>query len=202
MGTMIGGAVQSILQASAVVMIAKAEAKPTIRCTNCGLNQFDLNSRPNCARCHRQLRADPPPPTKPIRIMAPDPEPADVGTRICLRIKVVRELKGITQKDLARGMGTPRTYLTKVENCKVVPTLGQLERLTKALGITMYELTDESVPAEYLARATLTRGGSDCDVVAALLTAGPLDARKRKILLEAAKSLRSGQLTFADWIKV
>ena len=37
---------------------------------------------------------------------------------------------------MANKMRVPRTYVSKVENDKAVPTLGSLEKIAKALGTT------------------------------------------------------------------
>jgi transcriptional regulator with XRE-family HTH domain len=56
------------------------------------------------------------------------------------RIREIRKLQALSQRDLARRMNVPRTYLSKVENCKVLPTVGTLYRMAAALGVDVCHL--------------------------------------------------------------
>lgn len=190
-----------MVQANAGIFDTPVEA--TIRCRSCGIIQFEKEMRKSCIRCHKELRPPEPEPPTPIRILPPDPQPDHIGTRICLRIKIIREMKGLSQQNVASQMGTARTYLTKVENCSVVPTLGQLERLANALGVTMRELTDESLPADYIAVKTFHRGGPDRELIAGIIhSLSKLDFGQRQVLVSAAHSLHRKQIPFIDWARV
>jgi transcriptional regulator with XRE-family HTH domain len=46
----------------------------------------------------------------------------------------------MSQRQLAARMSVPRTYVSKIENQKACPTLSSLERLARALGITIPDL--------------------------------------------------------------
>lgn len=52
-------------------------------------------------------------------------------------VKFLRERAGMSQRGLAEAMGTPRTYVSKVENSKATPTLSSFERICRALDISM-----------------------------------------------------------------
>jgi transcriptional regulator with XRE-family HTH domain len=54
------------------------------------------------------------------------------------RLKDLREEKGLSQGDIERETGLPRTYLSRVENGRTIPTIGTLEKWTRALKTPLY----------------------------------------------------------------
>jgi len=52
----------------------------------------------------------------------------------------LRQRSGLSQRQLAMRMSVPRTYVSKIENEKATPTLSSLERLARALEVTVPEL--------------------------------------------------------------
>lgn len=214
MGTSLGDLVQPTLQANWGLIVSDPD---TIRCESCGLNQFDKEGRDACIRCKKPLKR----PLPPAPAADPEPEPppreegitgrpagsrADraIGQRIGLRYKVIREYKAIPQSAMGLHVGCPRTYFSKVENGKAVPTMRQLQRLCDGLGITVHDLVDESIPEKEIAVSTMGQGGPDQELIAGLLEAMPkLTKQHRKILLSAAHSLnRKRQMTLTDWVNV
>jgi transcriptional regulator with XRE-family HTH domain len=55
-------------------------------------------------------------------------------------IRNIRLRNGLSQRQLAARMSVPRTYVSKIENEKATPTLSSLERLAKALEVTVPDL--------------------------------------------------------------
>src|SRR4029078_3593119 len=55
-------------------------------------------------------------------------------------IRSLRLRNGLSQRQLAGRMSVPRTYVSKIENEKATPTLSSLERMAKALEVTVPEL--------------------------------------------------------------
>lgn len=55
-------------------------------------------------------------------------------------IRAIRRRNGWSQRQLAIQMGVPRTYVSKIENDKVSPTMFSLERIAEALGVTIPEV--------------------------------------------------------------
>lgn len=55
-------------------------------------------------------------------------------------IRSMRLRNGLSQRQLAGRMGVPRTYVSKIENEKATPTLSSLERLARALEVTVPDL--------------------------------------------------------------
>jgi transcriptional regulator with XRE-family HTH domain len=55
-------------------------------------------------------------------------------------IRSLRLRNGLSQRQLAMRMSVPRTYVSKIENEKATPTLSSLERLARALEVTVPDL--------------------------------------------------------------
>ena len=55
-------------------------------------------------------------------------------------IRSIRLRNGLSQRQLAARMSVPRTYVSKIENEKATPTLSSLERLARALEVTVPDL--------------------------------------------------------------
>jgi transcriptional regulator with XRE-family HTH domain len=55
-------------------------------------------------------------------------------------IRSMRLRNGLSQRQLALRMSVPRTYVSKIENEKATPTLSSLERLARALEVSVPDL--------------------------------------------------------------
>jgi transcriptional regulator with XRE-family HTH domain len=55
-------------------------------------------------------------------------------------IRSLRLRNGLSQRQLATRMAVPRTYVSKIENEKATPTLSSLERLARALEVSVPDL--------------------------------------------------------------
>lgn len=55
-------------------------------------------------------------------------------------IRQLRLRNGLSQRQLATRMSVPRTYVSKIENEKATPTLSSLERLARALEVSVPDL--------------------------------------------------------------
>ena len=60
--------------------------------------------------------------------------------RLAHSIRSLRLRNGLSQRQLALRMSVPRTYVSKIENEKATPTLSSLERLARALEVTVPDL--------------------------------------------------------------
>ena len=56
------------------------------------------------------------------------------------RIRQLRRLRGVTQGELVRRSGLQASYLSKVENGVVLPGLVNLDRIARALRISLADL--------------------------------------------------------------
>jgi transcriptional regulator with XRE-family HTH domain len=120
--------------------LAPVDSREVVRCDHCCLVQFRTSNN-LCRRCRTSLEEDEPEP-----ILAP---PLPLTTRrssersevqVATAIRSLRQRAGLSQRQLAIRMGVPRTYVSKVENEKAIPTLSSLNRLATALQISIPDL--------------------------------------------------------------
>lgn len=62
--------------------------------------------------------------------------------RFVMRLKKLRAERGMTQEALAEKAGLSRSYIARLELGQQDPTLGTLEKLAKALKVTVGELVE------------------------------------------------------------
>lgn len=60
--------------------------------------------------------------------------------QVAAAIRMLRQKSGLSQRQLAIRMQVPRTYVSKIENEKAMPTLSSLQRLATALEVSMADL--------------------------------------------------------------
>ncbi|MGA3082537.1 MAG: helix-turn-helix transcriptional regulator [Terracidiphilus sp.] len=60
------------------------------------------------------------------------------------QVKEIRRARHMSQRQLAGRMQVPRTYISKIENGKAIPTLGSLHRLAEALGVAVRQLVQDA----------------------------------------------------------
>ena len=72
--------------------------------------------------------------------MMPMPGTGRGHLNLATSIRSLRLRNGLSQRQLAARMSVPRTYVSKIENEKATPTLSSLERLARALEVTVPEL--------------------------------------------------------------
>ena len=131
--------------AIAAIAPAPANIREVFRCLFCGLNQYVPHDR-CCRRCHLSVDALPepaPPPTPATPENAPHRGTPKSGSALSALASVLRELRverGWSQRELARRQRIPRTYVSKTESMKCVPTLTSLTRVAAALEISPREL--------------------------------------------------------------
>ncbi|MGA9062037.1 MAG: helix-turn-helix transcriptional regulator [Terracidiphilus sp.] len=70
----------------------------------------------------------------------PAPEGTRAGLQVAVQVREMRRARHLSQRQLAGRMLVPRTYISKIENGKAIPTLGSLERLATALGVELRQL--------------------------------------------------------------
>ncbi len=165
--------------------LAPVDSREVVRCDHCHLVQFRTNNQ-LCRKCKASLDEEEP---EPILMSPPPPEPVSANhahLQIAASIRMFRQKSGLSQRQLAMRMQVPRTYVSKIENEKAVPTLSSLERLATALEVTMADLLKGS-------SRTLEDDIADLmhdDFVAQLMPfLDQLDAMKRSTLLTHVRDL-------------
>ena len=126
---------------SMATTLAPVDSREVVRCDHCLLVQFRTSNN-NCRRCHASLDEEPEP--EPIMVAPPILMPVPTNGRghlnLATSIRSLRLRSGLSQRQLAGRMAVPRTYVSKIENEKATPTLSSLERLARALEVTVPEL--------------------------------------------------------------
>jgi len=126
--------------------LANVETREVVRCnfSDCKLVQFKpINAL--CRRCHRPLDIEAPAHPGPIPVDQPTVDPStEAGLKVAGQVKEIRRARHLSQRQLAGRMQVPRTYISKIENGKAIPTLSSLERLAAALGVDMRQLVRDA----------------------------------------------------------
>lgn len=65
----------------------------------------------------------------------------DVSANLAANIKQLREMRGLTQHQVARSADVPRATVANLESGEANPTLSVLVRVATSLGVTLDELT-------------------------------------------------------------
>ena len=127
-------------ETSMATALAPVDSREVVRCDHCHLVQFRTNNN-LCRKCRTSLDEDEP---EPILVVQAPVEPPSNGHRSHLQvastIRMLRQKSGLSQRQLALRMSVPRTYVSKIENEKAMPTLSSLQRLATALEVSMADL--------------------------------------------------------------
>jgi transcriptional regulator with XRE-family HTH domain len=98
-----------------------------------------------CRRCHNPLDIEEPLVLAPQLVTSqPAPASAEAGMQVAGQVREIRRARHLSQRQLAGRMQVPRTYISKIENGKAIPTLGSLERLAAALEVDVRQLVRDS----------------------------------------------------------
>ena len=120
--------------------LAPVDSREVVRCDHCLLVQF-RTTNDLCRRCHASLDEEEPEIVAPAPIPPVAPVPSGRGhLNLAASIRSLRLRNGLSQRQLATRMAVPRTYVSKIENEKATPTLSSLERLARALEVTVPDL--------------------------------------------------------------
>ncbi|MGD0729935.1 MAG: helix-turn-helix domain-containing protein [Terracidiphilus sp.] len=118
------------------------------------------------------------------------PASAEAGLQVAALVREVRRARHMSQRQLAGRMQVPRTYISKIENGKAIPTLGSLERLAKALQVDVRQLIRDSRSRRDEEVASLL-ADSFLAEIAALLP--QLDQLKRTLIYGAVRDAALGR---------
>jgi len=141
LGTPVVNAAEASLTAESTPLeITTAEAtREVLKCEHCKLVQFRTSSD-SCRRCKKSLLPELPKPVAAISLV-PEVTAAPVeGLQVASAVRDLRHVRNLSQRQLAARMGVPRTYISKIENGKAMPTLSSLDRLARALQVDISAL--------------------------------------------------------------
>jgi transcriptional regulator with XRE-family HTH domain len=121
--------------------LAPVDSREVVRCDHCLLVQF-RTTNDLCRRCHASLDEEEPEVlvAEPLPQIAPSHGNGRGHLNLASSIRSLRLRNGLSQRQLASRMSVPRTYVSKIENEKATPTLSSLERLARALEVTVPDL--------------------------------------------------------------
>ena len=124
--------------------LVSVETREVVRCDYCSLVQYRTTNS-LCRKCHRPLDIEEP--VRPVLQLVPNPSTppsAEAGLQVAGQVRDIRKARHLSQRQLAGRMQVPRTYISKIENGKAIPTLGSLERLAAALEVDISQLVRDS----------------------------------------------------------
>ena len=98
-----------------------------------------------CRKCRKPLDVEEP--VHAVLQLVPHPTAApsaEAGLQVAGQVRDIRKARHLSQRQLAGRMQVPRTYISKIENGKAIPTLGSLERLAAALDVDISQLVRDA----------------------------------------------------------
>lgn len=123
--------------------------RDTVVCPVCQLSQFEPGNG-KCRRCHHCLGN-----TyidlflsNPLAASLTSPYATAVQTEVGGLIRRLRTRRGLTQTQLASLTGIHRTYLSRTERGRVMPSVITLMQIAHALGIDRVQLRLRTPPTE------------------------------------------------------
>ena len=170
-------------------MMASVEQREVLRCDHCSLVQF-RTANAMCRRCHKCLEVElPEPEPAPLALVPTQPEKQD-GIQVATAVRDLRHVRNLSQRQLAARMGVPRTYISKIENGKAMPTLSSLDRLARALKVDIASLLRDATNRHSEETVVLT-----ADPFLAEITAytPQLNELQRSIFINHVRELAAGR---------
>jgi transcriptional regulator with XRE-family HTH domain len=170
--------------------LATVEAREVLRCEHCSLVQF-RTSNSLCRRCHKPLEIDEPSPQLP-ELVVPSPEAAanDDGIDVARSVRDIRRSRGLSQRQLAGRMEVPRTYISKIENGKAMPTLSSLQRLANALEVDICALLRDGRSRRQAETAAIMADPFLAEIASLV---SQLDGFQRSMFLNQVREMASGR---------
>ncbi len=139
-----GGPALALRTQTMATTLVSVETREVVRCDYCSLVQY-RTSNSLCRKCHRPLDVEEPAHQVPQLVAAqPAAASAEAGLQVAGQVREIRRSRHLSQRQLASRMQVPRTYISKIENGKAIPTLGSLERLASALEVELCQLVRDS----------------------------------------------------------
>jgi len=138
-----------------------------------------------CRRCHKPLDVEEVTvPAQTAAVSESQDAVIDTGMQVAHQVKEIRRARHMSQRQLASRMQVPRTYISKIENGKAIPTLGSLDRLANALGVDICQLVRDG----HSRREEEVRQIMSDDFLAEIASLLPkLDSLQRSMLLNEVR---------------
>ncbi len=170
-------------------MMASVEQRLVLRCDNCSLVQFNpINGL--CRRCRQIVEVELPEPDPALMELVPSPTEKLDRVQVAHAVRDLRHVHNLSQRQLAVRMGVPRTYISKIENGKAMPTLSSLDRLARALGVDIAALLRDATHRHSDETAVLTADPFLAEIAA---YTSQLNELQRSIFLNHVRELAAGR---------
>jgi transcriptional regulator with XRE-family HTH domain len=170
--------------------LATVETREVLRCDRCNLVQF-RTSNSLCRKCRHPLDVEERAPLAPQLVAMPSAHSAaEAGLQVAGQVREIRRARHLSQRQLASRMQVPRTYISKIENGKAIPTLGSLERLAGALGVNVCRLVRDSRSRREEEVASIMADPFLAEIAAAL---PHLDSLHRTLIYGQARDMAMGR---------
>ncbi len=163
--------------------------RDVLRCNHCKLVQFRTASSA-CRRCKRSLEMEKPAPAPAPLTLVPAAAPAAEGIQVAAAVRDLRHVRNLSQRQLAARMNVPRTYISKIENGKAMPTLSSLNRLAMALEVEMSTLLRDATTRHSNETSMLMADPFLAEIAA---YTSQLDGLQRSIFLNHVRELAAGR---------
>jgi transcriptional regulator with XRE-family HTH domain len=170
-------------------MMAPVEQREVLRCDHCSLVQFRTTNA-LCRRCHKCLEVEEPEPAPAPLALVATPAAQEGGLQVATAVRDLRHVRNLSQRQLAARMGVPRTYISKIENGKAMPTLSSLDRLARALQVDISTLLRDANNRHRDETAVLM---NDPFLAEIAMYTSQLDALQRSIFLNHVRELAAGR---------
>ena len=162
--------------------------REVLRCDHCKLVQFRTPAL-SCRRCKRSLEIEKAPAPAPLAFV-PTPRAEEEGIQVATAVRDLRHVRNLSQRQLAARMGVPRTYISKIENGKAMPTLSSLDRLARALEVDISALLRDATTRHSKETSVLMADPFLAEIAA---YTSQLDALQRTIFLNHVRELSAGR---------
>jgi transcriptional regulator with XRE-family HTH domain len=167
-----------------------ATEREVLKCEHCKLVQF-RTSADTCRRCKKSLLPELPKAQPAISLVPPPAETDTEGTiQVATAVRDLRRVRNLSQRQLAARMNVPRTYISKIENGKAMPTLNSLDRLARALQVDISALLRDAPTRHRDETAMLS---ADPFLAEIAKYAAHLDTTQKSIFLNHVRELAQGR---------
>jgi transcriptional regulator with XRE-family HTH domain len=181
---------QLLVTSSPVEANVPAEAREVLTCKGCKLVQFRTHND-SCRRCKKSLLPEPPKVQAALTLVSePVADAKEGGLQVATAVRDLRHVRNLSQRQLAARMGVPRTYISKIENGKAMPTLSSLDRLAKALQVDISALLRDAPTRHRDETAVLL---SDPFLAEIAKFSAHLTATQKSIFLNHVRELSQGR---------
>jgi transcriptional regulator with XRE-family HTH domain len=125
------------------------------------------------------------------QLVASPPESETESINVARAVREIRASRNLSQRQLAERMSVPRTYISKIENGKAIPTLGSLERLANALAVDICVLLRDARSRRHSEVQAIMADPFLAEIAS---MASRLDGLQRAMFLNHIREMASGRV--------